>query len=72
MQKLEEQTQLLGELFNNAIDKALEDDNKDLAYKLVSLHSLIMIALSVAMLVKTFQLSLSSIVSVDLSNLGDD
>ena len=72
MQKLEEQTQLLGELFNNAIDKALEDDNKDLAYKLVSLHSLIMIALSVAMLVKTFQLSMRSIMSVDLSNLGDD
>ena len=72
MQKLEEQTQLLGELFNNAVNKALEDDNKELAYKLVALHSLVMTSLSVAMLVKTFQLGLHSIMSVDLSNLGDD
>ncbi|RTL00170.1 MAG: hypothetical protein EKK57_07935 [Proteobacteria bacterium] len=72
MQKIEEQTQLLGELFNNAVNKALEDDNKELAYKLVALHSLVMTSLSVAMLVKTFQLGLRSIMSVDLSNLGDD
>lgn len=72
MQKLEEQTQLLGELFNAATNKALEDDNKDLAYKIVALHSLIMTALAAAMLVKTFQLSLHSIMSVDLSNFGDD
>lgn len=72
MQKMEEQTELLGVLFNNAVNKALEDDNKDLAYKLVALHSFVVTALSVAMLVKTFQLSMHSIMSVDLSNFGDD
>lgn len=72
MEKLEEVTGLFTELVDNAVNKALEDDNKELAYKLVALHSLVMTSLSVAMLVKTFQLGLRSIMSVDLSNLGDD
>ena len=72
MEKLEEATGLFTELVDNAVNKAMEDDNKDLAYNLIALHSIVMTALSVAMLVKTFQLSMRSIMSVDLSHLGDD
>lgn len=72
MEKLEEVTGLFTELVDNAVKKAIEEDNKELAYKYMYLHSIVMTALSVAMLVKTFQLGMRSIMSVDLSNLGDD
>lgn len=72
MEKLEEATGLFTELVDNAVKEAIEQDNKELAYKYMYLHSIVMTALSVVMLVKTFQISLHSIMSVDLSNLGDD
>ena len=72
MGNLENQINLFGELINTAIEKALEEDNKELAYKYRYLHELVMKCISVAMLLKTFQLSMKSIMSVDLSNLGDD
>lgn len=72
MEKLEEATGLFTELVDNAVKEAIEQDNKELAYKYMYLHSIVMTALSVVMLVKTFQISLHSIMSVDLSNFGDD
>ena len=72
MGNLENQINLFGELINTAIEKALEEDNKELAYKYRYLHELVMKCISVAMLLKTFQLSMKSIMSVDLSSFGDD
>ena len=72
MKDLDEQINLFGELIDAAIKKALDEDNKELAYKYRYLHELFVKCLSVAMLVKTFQLSMKSIMSVDLSSFGDD
>lgn len=70
--QITESVNLFTELIEEAMQKALEDDNRELAYKYRFLHSLVVTAINAAMLLGTLQLAFKSALTADLNIFGDE
>lgn len=70
--KVTEALQLFSALIEEATQKAMENDNRELAYKYLFLHSLVVTAINAAMLLGTLQLAFKSALTADLNIFGDE
>jgi hypothetical protein len=71
-QKITEALSLFTELIEAAMQKAMENDDRELGYKYLFLHGLVIKAVNAAMLLGTLQIAFKSALTVDLDTFGDD
>jgi len=70
--KITESVNLFTELIEEAMKKAMENDDRELAYKYRFLHNLVITAINAAMLLGTLQIAFKSALTVDLDTFGDE